>query len=157
MLRGLRACATVALALLLTSAAHAPPAHAEPGLTSVLRAVQGQGSGHLELSPTGHRFEFFAQGEVSIHGAVANTVFTLERAVDRSPGDGVCDTTASGPDGWITLGTITTSAAGAGAVHFVRRAPLQGPRGGEFDVVARLTSADGTQVLVSDCLTVTVK
>ena len=157
MLRGMRASAAVAIVLLLALGTQTAPAYGEPGLTSVLTAVRGQGTGHLALSPTGHRLEFFAQGEVSIHGATANTVFTLERAVDRAPGDGVCVTTAPLPDGWVTLGTITTSPAGAGAVHFVRRAPLRDAAGSRFDVVARLTSADGTQVLMSDCLTVTVK
>jgi hypothetical protein len=36
-------------------------------------------------------------------------------------------------------------------------APPPGPSGFPFDIVLRVMSTDGTQVLMSDCMTVTVK
>jgi hypothetical protein len=68
----------------------------------------------------------------------------------------VCDISDDPFDGWITLTTLTTSPAGAGAAHFVRHG-VPTPRGGEFDVVGRLMTSDAAQVLMSRCLTVTVK
>jgi hypothetical protein len=135
------------------------PASAEPGLTSVLTAVRGQGIGHLSLSPTARHPDFWAQGEVAIRGGLASTSYIFQRAIDHTPGDGVCDIAPAPPDGWITLVTLTTSPAGAGAAHFVRHAPivLSGGAGTRFDVVGRLMTSDGTQLLQSRCLTVLVK
>jgi hypothetical protein len=135
------------------------PASAEPGLTSVLTAVRGQGIGHLSLSPTARHPDFWAQGEVSIHGGLPSTSYIFQRAIDHTPGDGVCDIAPAPPEGWITLVTLTTSPAGAGAAHFVRHTPsaVTGGQGTRFDVVGRLMTSDGTQLLQSRCMTVQVK
>jgi hypothetical protein len=146
--------APTALALVATAQ---QPACAEPGLTSLMTPVEGQGIGHLSLSPTAQHPEFWAQGEVSIRGGLPSRSYILQRAIDHTPGNGTCDIAATPPDGWITLATLTTSPAGAGAAHFVRHVPSALTGGPQFDVVARLMTADGTQLLTSRCLTVTVK
>jgi len=133
------------------------PASAEPGLTSVLTAVRGQGIGHLSLSPTARHPDFWAQGEVSIHGGLPSTTYIFQRAIDHTPGDGVCEIAPAPPDGWITLVTLTTSPAGAGAAHFVRHSLNTAALGARFDVVGRLMTSDGTQLLQSRCMTVRVK
>jgi hypothetical protein len=71
----------------------------------------------------------------------------------------VCDIAPAAPEGWITLATLTTSPAGAGAAHFVRHSPsaTTGGQGLRFDVVGRLMTSDGTQLLQSRCMTVQVK
>jgi hypothetical protein len=146
------------LVLLVSVAAPAWPASAEPGLTSVLTAVRGQGIGHLSLSPTARHPDFWAQGEVSIHGGLPSTTYIFQRAVDHTPGDGVCDIAPAPPDGWITLVTLATSPAGAGAAHFVRHTPgVVTPAGTRFDVIGRLMTSDGTQLLQSRCMTVQAK
>ncbi len=134
-------------------------ARAEPGLESTLTAISGQGTGHVDVSPTaaGQGAEFIAQGTASVHDGLPKTTFRVQRAVDFTPNDGVCTIAPSPPAGWITLTTLTTSEAGAGAAHFVREAPEPGPPGFQFDVIFRVISEDGTQVLMSDCMTVTVK
>jgi hypothetical protein len=81
----------------------------------------------------------------------------VQRAIDFTPNDGVCTIAPAPPAGWITLATLTTSAAGAGGAHFERVSPPPGPSGFQFDIVFRVISTDGTQVLMSDCMTVTVK
>jgi hypothetical protein len=134
-------------------------AQAEPGLQGTLTAVSGQGTGHVDVSPTaaGQGTTFIAQGTANLHDALPNTTFKVQRAVDFTPGDGVCTIAPTPPAGWITLTTLTTSPAGSGAAHFVREAPPPGPPGFQFDVIFRVISDDGTQVLMSDCMTVTVK
>jgi hypothetical protein len=134
-------------------------AQAEPGLQSSLTAISGQGAGHVDVSPTaeGQGAVFIVQGEAEIHGALPNTAFEVQRAVDFTPNDGVCTIAPSPPAGWITVATFTTSSAGTGAAHFVRNSPPPGPPGFQFDLVLRVISDDGTQVLQSDCMTVTVK
>jgi hypothetical protein len=124
-----------------------------------LTAVSGQGAGHVEVSPTaaGQDVLFIAQGTANIHDALPNTTFKVQRATDPTPNDGVCTIAPAPPAGWVTLTTITTSEGGAGAGHFVREAPLLDPRGTQFDVIFRVISDDGTQVLMSDCMTVTRK
>jgi len=105
-------------------------AQAEPGLQSKLTAISGQGMGHVEVSPTaqGQGAVFVAEGAAAVHGALPNTTFI-----------------------------VTTSEGGAGAAHFEREAPPPGPSGFQFDIVFRVMSTDGTQVLMSDCMTVTFK
>jgi hypothetical protein len=149
---------TVVAAVLL-AAMFVAIARAEPGLQSRLTAIKGQGTGHVDVSPTaeGRGTVFIAQGTASLHGALPNTTFTVQRAVDFTPNDGICTIAPAPPAGWITLTTLTTSEAGAGAAHFVRDAPPPGPPGFQFDVIFRVISDDGTQVLMSDCMTVTVK
>jgi hypothetical protein len=128
--------------------------------TSRLTATSGQGSGHVNVSPTaaGQGSTFIAQGTASLHGALPDTTFAVQRAVDFTPNNGTCTIAPSPPTGWITLTTLTTSHAGAGAAHFTRRqAPPPGPPGFQFDIIFRVISDDGTQVLISDCMTATIK
>jgi hypothetical protein len=149
--------AAVVAVSLSTLAVGLTPASAEPGLTSPLMPVVGQGIGHLSLSPTARHPDFWAQGEVSLRGGLPNTDYIFQRAVDGKPGDGVCDIAPAPPSGWITLTTLSTSPAGSGAAHFVRHTPPSGPPAPYFDVIGRLMTADGSQLLMSRCLTVRVK
>lgn len=144
--------------------AFAPIAHAEPGLQSELTAINGQGTGHVDVSPTANDKQdtaFIAEGTAEIHGALPDTTYVLQRAVDFAHTNGVCNIAPAPPRGWITLTTITTSEAGAGAGHFVRDAappPVPG-----FDVIFRVVkrsdngTLDFSQLLMSDCMTVRVK
>jgi hypothetical protein len=142
-------------------------AHAEPGLQSDLTAINGaQGIGHVDVSPTAdddHDTVFIAQGTAEIHGALPNITYFVQRAIDFTPGDGVCTIAPSPPAGWLSLTTFTTSEAGAGAGHFTRMTSPPGPQGFQFDIIFRVVkqSGDGTldlsQVLLSACMTVTVK
>jgi hypothetical protein len=145
--------------LTLTVVGAASVAQAEPGLQSKLTAISGQGTGHVVVSPTakGQGAVFVAEGAAAIHDALPNTIFIVQRAIDFTPSDGVCAIAPAPPAGWITLTTLTTSAGGAGAAHFERVAPPPGPSGFQFDIVFRVISTDGAQVLMSDCMTVTVK
>jgi predicted secreted Zn-dependent protease len=149
----------VVVLVTLTAVGAASVAQAEPGLQSKLTAISGQGTGHVEVSPTakGQGAVFVAEGAAAIHGALPNTTFLVQRAVDFTPNDGVCTIAPAPPAGWITLTTLTTSAGGAGAAHFERVSPPPGPAGFQFDIVFRVMSTDGTQVLMSDCMTATVK
>jgi hypothetical protein len=111
------------------------------------------------FSPTaqGQGAVFVAEGAAAIHDALPNTTYIVQRAIDFTPNDGACTIAPAPPAGWITLTTLTTSAGGAGAAHFERVSPPPGPSGFQFDIVFRVISTDGTQVLMSDCMTVTVK
>ncbi len=129
-------------------------AQAQPGTQSVLTAVSGQGIGRVNVSPTANDSggTFDVQGVVNLHDALPDTTFTIARAVDLNP-NGVCTSTT-----WNSVPeTLTTSEGGAGAAHFeiVRGAPFTD--GVRFDVRWRVMSHDGSQVLLSDCFTVTVK
>jgi predicted secreted Zn-dependent protease len=143
----------------LTAVGAASVAQAEPGLQSTLTAISGQGTGHVEVSPTaqGQGAVFVAEGAAAVHGALPNTTFIVQRAIDFTPNDGVCTIAPAPPAGWITLTTLTTSESGAGAAHFERVAPPPGPSGFQFDIVFRVMSTDGTQLMMSACMTVTVK
>jgi predicted secreted Zn-dependent protease len=155
----MRRLAVFVVLVTLTTAVAAGVAQAEPGLQSTLTAISGQGTGHVEVSPTaqGQGAVFVAEGAAAIHGALPNTTYIVQRAIDFTPNDGVCTIAPAPPAGWITLTTLTTSAGGAGAAHFERVSPPPGPAGFEFDIVFRVMSTDGTQLLISDCMTVTVK
>jgi hypothetical protein len=66
-------------------------AHAEPGLQSTLTAISGQGTGHVDVSPTAddqHHTAFIAQGTAEIHDALADTTYAVQRSGDPVP-DGV--------------------------------------------------------------------
>jgi hypothetical protein len=145
--------------LTLTVVWAASVAQAEPGLQSKLTAISGQGTGQVVVSPTaqGQGAVFVAEGAAAIHDALPNTTYIVQRAIDFTPNDGACTIAPAPPAGWITLTTLTTSAGGAGAAHFERVSPPPGPSGFQFDIVFRVISTDGTQVLMSDCMTVTVK
>jgi hypothetical protein len=150
----------VSLGILATAMATSPPgALADAGAQSRLTATAGQGAGIVEVAPTAYDVAgpetFDVQGTVTVHGAVPDTTFTILRRVDLSP-DGVC----TGAE-WLMLPppnepALTTSAGGAGALHFeiARGAPFVDAV--SFDVQWQLVGSEGS-VLASDCLTVTVK
>lgn len=129
-------------------------AQAQPGTQSVLTAVSGQGIGRVNVSPTANDSDgtFDVQVVVNLHKALPDTTFTIARAADLNP-NGICTSTTWNP----VPETLTTSEGGAGAAHFeiVRGAPFTD--GVRFDVRWRVMSLDGSQVLMSDCFTVTVK
>ena len=139
------------LCVVALSTAFVVAAHAEPGLHSDLRAISGQGSGHVLISPTAEdQPTFDVQVEVNVQGMLPNSTFLVQRRADLNP-DGIC----TGTTGWLTNGPITTSADGRGAQHFhvERGAPFVS--GVRFDVEFRVIG-NGTE-LRSDCMTVTVK
>jgi hypothetical protein len=158
---------SLVIVVAVAAAAFTVAARAEPGLQSVLTPVGGaQGAGHVDVSPTGDDHDdsiFIAQGTAEIHGALPNTTYVVQRAVDFTPGDGVCTIAPRPPAGWISLTTFTTSDAGAGAGHFAHRTSPPGPAGFQFDLILRVVrqNGDGTldlsQVLMSACMTVTLK
>ena len=123
---------------------------------SSLNPISGGGSGFVEVSPTAKNegaLSFDVQGSVNIHGATPNTDFTVLRRVDLNP-NGTC-TGAT----WLTLPgnpVLTTSAGGAGALHFEIQRGAPFVDGFVFDVIWRVVGTDGS-ILESDCLTVTVK
>jgi hypothetical protein len=144
--------------------AFVPVAHAEPGLESELTAISGQGTGHVDVSPTADDqldTVFIAQGTAEIEGALPDATYVVQRAVDFTHSNGLCTIAPSPPAGWIRLTAFTTSEAGAGAGHFVRRSSP--PPVPQFDVIFRVVkqndnaTLDLSQVLMSDCMTVTVK
>jgi hypothetical protein len=134
-------------------------ASAETGMQSALTAVSGQGGGFVSDSPTAQDHgSLFVEAEVNIHGALPDTTYVVQRAVDFNPADvaqGICTIAPTLPFGWLTEGTITTSAGGAGAVH------ISGPRppksGTQFDIIFRVMNGDGSQLLMSTCMTISVK
>jgi hypothetical protein len=125
-------------------------AHAAEGTQSALIAVTGHGMGSVIVSPeNGDQGTFAAQITVNVHDALPNTTFTVTRAADGTP-DGVCENTVfTTPPGPGT--SFTTSAAGAGATHFVRQ--TSNPSGVPFDIIFRVVGSDGT-VLQSTCTTI---
>ena len=143
---------------LLAAAVLAATASADPGTRSRLSAVSGQGSGMVKVSPTAHDVvgpgTFDVQGTINVHGLAPDTGYKVLRWVDFNP-DGNC--TGTTPLSLPGDPTLTTSAGGAGALHFeiTRGAPLTD--GVTFDVIWRVVDAAGNTVLESDCLTVTVK
>ena len=149
---------SILLVALLAGGAVAP-AQAQPGTRSKLTPVGGaSGSGMIEVSPTAHDVvgpgTFDVQGTFNVHGLAPNTDFKVLRWVDVNP-DGICAGTV--PLSLPGNPTLTTSAGGAGALHFEisRGAPFVD--GVSFNVIWRLVDVAGNTVLQSDCLTVTVK
>lgn len=151
--------AAIAIAAALTLVLGGTTALAEPGMQSELTAVSGQGAGLVSDSPTAQSHgTLFIEAEASIHGALPNTTFLVQRAVDFNPADvanGVCTIALAPPFGWLTEGTITTSPGGSGTAH------ISGPRppssGTRFNIIFRVRNQDGTQLLMSSCMTLTVK
>jgi hypothetical protein len=123
------------------------PAQASEGTQGGLHAVAGQGQGRVLVAPTAQEHgEFYAQGEVEVQGAPADTQMIVTRAL-YTPG---C---ASLTVPWGPVTTLQTSQGGAGAAHFVRDTPLLS--GTTFYVIFRVSG--GGTVLESDCITVPVK
>jgi hypothetical protein len=130
-------------------------AFAEPGTQSALSASQGQGSGHVKVEPTSQDQGTLAnQVTVDVRGMTPNATFSVQRAIDHTPGDGVCTIDQSPPNGWVTDATITTSQGGAGAAHYsVHRSNVSS--GTQIDIIFRVIG-NGT-ALRSDCMTFTAK
>ena len=148
----------IAASIFLTTALVVPQAAlAAPfGAGSQLTAVVGQGSGAVKLSPESRdHVTLHLQGTVNVHGAMPNATFTVQRAIDLTPANGSCTPVPGTPQDWVTVATLTTSEGGAGAAHFERPAPLTS--GTQLDVIVRAQTADGSQLLMSECMTVTVK
>ena len=143
---------------LTAAAAIAATASADPGTRSRLTAVAGEGSGHVKVTPTAHDVvgpdTFDVQGTVNVRHLDPNADYKILRWVDFVP-DGNC--TGATPLSLPGNPTLTTSAGGAGALHFEisKGAPLVD--GVRFDVIWRVVDSGGTAVLESRCLTVTVK
>lgn len=147
------------------------PTHSE-----LLTAVLGQGSGTVNVTPTAAvDGSFSAQINVSIHDALPNHRFYVQRApeIGRANGaDGICQRAAGlppwgppAPD-FVTfplpatgpLVTLETSAGGAGTVHIDFAAPTIADDV-RFDVMFRLIDdlVNPANELRTGCFTVTVK
>jgi hypothetical protein len=142
---------------LLAAAAFTASASADPGTRSRLTPVAGQGSGLVTVAPTARNDgsnTFDLQGTVNVRHLAPNADYKVLRWVDFIP-DGNC--TGMTPLSLPGDPTLTTSAGGAGALHFriSRGFPLL--EDVTFDVIWRVVDLAGNTVLESDCLTVTVK
>ena len=122
----------------------------------------GTGSGAVNVTPTAEdQGTFHVQGVVHINGAAPNTTYLVQRAPDLNVGDPAC----TGP--WISfpipnagpLVTLTTSPSGAGAAHFELGVGGAFTSGTSFNVRFRVIDdlQAPTSILMSDCVTVTVK
>jgi hypothetical protein len=135
--------AIVAIAALISVV----PAQASEGTQGELHAIAGQGQGRVLVAPTAQEHgEFYAQGEVEIQGAPADTQMIVTRAL-YTPG---C---ASLKVPWGPVTTLQTSGGGAGAAHFVRDTSNLSDT--TFYVIFRVSG--GGTVLESDCIAVLVK
>jgi hypothetical protein len=147
----------VAFVLPLLAAALTASASADPGTRSPLTPVAGQGSGLITIAPTAHNDgsnTFDLQGTVNVRHLTPDADYKILRWVDFTP-DGIC----AGPMPLTLPGdpTLTTSAAGAGALHFNIRRGFPLLEDVTFDVIWRVVDLADNTVLESDCLTVTVK
>jgi hypothetical protein len=134
-------------------------AQAGTGALGRLAATTGQGSGLIKLATTADDVvgpgTFDVQGTINVNDANPGTTFAVLRRVDFTA-DGICTSST-----WLPLPppnapALTTSAGGAGALHFEisKGSPLLD--GVLFDVQWRLAGDDGS-VLESQCFTVSVK
>lgn len=112
----------------------------------------------VEVSPTAHDAvgadSFDVQGTVNVHGLAPNADYRVLRWVDVNP-DGNCTGTIA-----LTLpgnATLTTSAGGAGALHFEISRGAHFVDGVRFNVIWRVVDLAGNTILESRCLTVTVQ
>jgi hypothetical protein len=125
------------------------PASAEDGSQSWLMPVSGAGKGRVLISPTAQDVDFYAQGEVEIEGAPANSTMSVNRAVFSDP---TCSTMTR-PWAPVAPGSFTTNAAGAGHMHFVR--DTTNPAGSTFYTVFQVSG--GGTLLQTDCIAIYVK
>jgi hypothetical protein len=130
-------------------------AFAEPGTQSALSVSQGQGSGHVKVEPTSEdQGTLVNQITVNVEGMTPNATFSVQRAIDHTPGDRVCTIDQGPPNGWVTDATIATSSGGAGSVHYsVHRSNVSS--GTRIDIIFRV-KGNGTE-LRSQCMTFTAK
>ena len=162
----------VAFSLLMT-----PTARGDRfGGSSMLTAKAGQGAGVIEVAPTSEEplnadgvRTFHVQGTVNIERALDDASYRVARAVD--PGDigspdGRCPAVDALSLAWRSVSDVlSTSAGGAGALHFEIAPPAPTPfvSSVTFDVqwqVIKINadgSLDASQELRSECFTVTVK
>jgi len=169
----------LATSVALTSVTRADPFAASTTNTQVvLTAKAGQGSGLVELTMTseeplnadGVRDEH-VQITVLVHGALPDATYRVARAVDPSDisdigtPDGQCPALGGASSSWQAFGDLlTTSAGGAGAIHFdVTPPPTRFVSGGSFDIqwqvihVNRDGTLDLSQELRAECFTIGVK
>jgi hypothetical protein len=125
------------------------PASAEQGTQSWLTPISGAGKGRVLLSPTAQDVDFYAQGQVEIEGAPANTTMSVNRAVFS---DATCSIMTR-PWAPVAPGSFGTNAAGAGQMHFVR--DTTNPSGSTFYTVLQVSG--GGTLLQTDCIAVYVK
>ena len=179
-------CIVPVIALILTySAISTIPARADPSGESgtnaqvALEAKAGQGSGLVELTmtaeeplnPDGVRIEH-VQITVHVHGALPDATYRVARAVDPTDisdvgtPDGQCPALEGSSSSWRAFSErLTTSAGGAGAIHFdvSPPAPTRFVSGVSFDIQWQVihVNADGSldlsQELRTECFTITVK
>ena len=92
-------------------------ASAEQGSQAWLQPVTGEGTGRVILSPTAQEHgELYVQGQVEVEGVSPNATMSVMRALFS---DGTC-TTITKPWASVAPGSFTTSAGGAGTMHFIR-------------------------------------
>lgn len=178
-------CAVVVALILVTSMVLAGRARADPDSASAtntqmdLIATAGQGSGLVELTMTaeeplnadGVRDEH-VQITVAVHGALPETTYRIARAVDPSDisdigtPDGQCPALGGASSSWRAFGDLlTTSAGGAGAIHFdvTPPPPTRFVSGVSFDIQWQVihVNPNGTldlrQELRTECFTIAVK
>jgi hypothetical protein len=154
--RPLLAGLTILLPLVFSLTACIGAARAEPGTQSdLIEIATGDKKGHVAVEPNASgQGTFVADVTVNVHDLESNTAYQVWRAVDFVP-DGVYDPTAPGAP-FVQRATLTTSAGGAGAAHFVVAAGL--PSGFQFDLLIQVRLDDGVTVtLESEVMTITVK
>ena len=116
-----------------------------------LSRLSGQGKGQVLVTLTAEdKPALAAQIEVQVNHMLPNSTFTVARRLGLPPLDGSCATTD-----WQPLGSITTSAGGAGAQHFEVHRQEQFISGFEFEIKFRVTG-NGTD-LQTDCFSLKVK
>jgi hypothetical protein len=144
-------CLIALLALAMSLLVRASITQAAEGTQSDLTDIHsGQKLGRVIIASNGGGHgDFRAEVTVNLHRVAPNTTFHVTRAIDLTP-DGVLSNPPDLP--WIEVGTITTSAGGAGETHFVRTG-TPAPR---FDVMLKVVGDDGTE-LDSSVMTITVK
>jgi hypothetical protein len=132
------------LMLAMSLVVSVPRARAEPETQSDLTdIITGAKKGRVIVSPTASgQGTFVAQVTVNVHDLAPNTTYQVWRAVNSLP--------------FGQVASITTSAGGAGAAHFVRSAALVS--GDQFSLQLQVRLNDGvTVVLQSAVMTITVK
>jgi hypothetical protein len=137
--------------LLIATALSSTVLLAGNGDKSWLTAIAGSGRGMFIVAPTASdQGTFAAEMNVAVHDTLPNTTFTAYRTPDRN-NDGIpCNGTNTLP-----TFSFTTSAGGSGTGHFHYHAPF--PYGETFHVRFEFRSSDGSTILQSECLTLTVK
>ncbi len=143
----------------------APPLSQQAAATDIpdshghkLKAVVGEGTGIVNVSPEASEPGLNVENEVSVWKTSPNTTFNVKRASNVTT-NGECTSSNfiqfplpnPGP-----LVTITTSEGGAGSAHIkFDRLPI--PDGTRFAVRYEVSTSDRSVVLQSECFTVVGK